>query len=89
VSGRCQEGLDHAIVSVRLGIRLESTDLLGGRWESDEVEVDPPNPCLAGRLRVGLEAGTLQSIEDESVDRVLGPTGPLRIWDDLGLRRLE
>jgi hypothetical protein len=89
VSGRCQERLDHALVGVWSGIRFESPDLLGRRWETDEVEVDPSDPDPAGCLRVGIEARTLESIEDEGIDRVPDPVGVLRGWEGLGFRGQE
>ena len=68
VSGTGQQLVDHLVEGVGRLIRDERRHLFGGRWQTDKVEVSPPDELFLARGFGGGDAGLLLSLTHKTVD---------------------
>ena len=78
-------------VGMRHGLVLgdECIDLLGGGRQAEQVEGEPPDERPRRGGRRGLEAGHVESVEDECIDRRAHPLPQPHLRDWRQMERLE
>ncbi len=88
VTRRGQQAVDQSLVSFRRVVGQERVDFLGGRRQPGQVEGGTSNQCRLVGFRGGRQTVIEKSLEDEPIDGVSRPPGPVvgaRIRPGLGM----
>ena len=78
VAGGCEQAIDQSLIGIRFVVGQECVDRLGRGRQAGDVEGHATDQRRLIGLRCGRQAVVEQSLQDESVDRGLGPSGPDR-----------
>ena len=83
VSRRVEQSIDQSLISIGSFVRFELGDLCWRRWQSGQVEAQPPSQSSTGSFGLWLQPASPKFELDEIVDCILTPTsvGRLRHFD--------
>ena len=72
-----QQAIDQVFIGLWIGVGDEGIDLRGSGWQADQIGVEPADECGAIGFRGGSQTSRLQTGQNEAVDFLPWPVGPL------------